>query len=97
VKKNSQKAVTLEQIIGDPMMRREWIKFQLHISGSSFAALAAELNVTPQAVKDVFNQPYPKMQAAIAAKLGMAPETIWPERYPRPRRGRPVTALYSKK
>ena len=81
MKKNSQNPETLEEIIGDPGMRREWIKFQLRIHGSSFAALAAELGVTPQAVKDVFNHPYPKMQRAIAAKIGVRPEMIWPERY----------------
>jgi Ner family transcriptional regulator len=80
-KNNSQKPETLEEIIGDPVMRREWIKFQLRINGSSFAALAAELGVTAPAVKDVFNHPYPKMQRAIAAKIGMRPEAIWPERY----------------
>ncbi|WP_051361152.1 helix-turn-helix domain-containing protein [Desulfuromonas sp. TF] len=82
MKKNSEKPDgTLEKIIGDPALRREWIKFQLRIHGSSLADLAKELGTSRQAVRDVFNQPYPKMQKAIAAKIGMRPEAIWPERY----------------
>jgi Ner family transcriptional regulator len=81
VKKNNQKPETLEEIISNPMMLREWIRFQLRIHGSSFTGLATELGVTRQAVTDVFRHRYPKMERAVAKKLGMAPEVLWPDRY----------------
>lgn len=72
---------TLEKIIGNPELRREWIKFQLRIHGSSLAALAGELGVKRQTVQCVFISPYPKMERAIASKIGLEPRVIWPERY----------------
>jgi len=64
-----------------PKERRVWIKAMLELRGSSFAAIARELGVTRGAVRHVQDGPYPKMERAIAEKLGLAPEDIWPERY----------------
>ena len=58
-----------------------WIKAMLELKGSSFAAIARELHVTRGAVRHVLDQPRPRMERVIAAKLGLAPEDIWPERY----------------
>lgn len=66
-----------------PQERKVWIKAMLELRGSSFAAIARELGVTRGAVRRAQTHPYPKMEQAIAAKLGFAPEDIWPERYPR--------------
>jgi len=61
--------------------RRAWIKYQLDIAGSSFADIARELGVTRGAVRKATWMSYPKMERAIAAKIGRRPEEIWPERY----------------
>lgn len=81
MKKKSQIPETIEEIIGDPVIRREWIRFQLRIHGSSFSLLAKEIGVSRQAVADVFRHSYPRMERAIAEKLKMKPQTLWPERY----------------
>lgn len=65
----------------DPHQRREWIKFQLRLRGITLSAIARELGVSRQALRLALIQSYPKMERAIAAKLGVAPESIWPERY----------------
>ncbi len=53
----------------------------MRLAGSSFAALGRELGVTRDAVRNACRKPYPKMERAIAAKIGRSPEEIWPERY----------------
>ncbi len=63
------------------MQRNEWIKFQLRIRGSSLSQLARDLGVTRQAVRNALSSRYPRMERVIAAEIGLAPETIWPERY----------------
>lgn len=65
----------------NPDQRRAWILYQLHLVGSSFADLGRELNVTRNAVHNAIDKRYPKMERAIAAKIGKRPEEIWPERY----------------
>ena len=74
--------------------RREWIKFQLRVRGSSLSALARELGVTRHAPRLALVKPYPKMERVIAEKLDMRPEQLWPERYdengqPNRTKGRP--------
>lgn len=61
--------------------RRVWIKAMLELRGSSFAAIARELGVTRGAVRHAQDRPYPRMERAIAEKLGFTPKDIWPERY----------------
>lgn len=73
--------LTREEILRDPDTRRQWIKFQLAVHGSSLAKIAAEHGLKHQTVRRVFDISYPKMERIIAAKIGMAPEEIWPERY----------------
>lgn len=63
------------------VVRRVWIKSQLELLGSSFSDIARELNVTRQAVRSALVKSYPKMEAAIADKLGKQAKDIWPERY----------------
>ena len=77
--------------------RREWIKFQLRVRGSSFSALARELGVSRHAPRLALVKPYPRMERVIAEKLGLKPQELWPERYDengRPNRtvGRPVSS-----
>ncbi|WP_052465019.1 helix-turn-helix domain-containing protein [Geoalkalibacter subterraneus] len=61
--------------------RRVWVKGQLELRGESFATIARELGVSRQAVGRAMTDRRPRMERAIAAKLGMPPEQIWPERY----------------
>lgn len=73
--------MTLEQIVSDPDTRREWIKFQLKLRGTSYAKIGEQLGVSRHAPKRALYVSYPKMERAIAAALEMTPEQIWPERY----------------
>lgn len=66
-----------------PLLRREWIKFQLRLRGTTLSAVARELGVSRQALGQTLVTSYPKMERAIAAKLGLEPWVIWPERYAR--------------
>lgn len=65
----------------EPEKRRAWIKYQLELSGHSLSSLARELGVSRHAPKLALDKPYPRMERAIATKIGFAPEVIWPERY----------------
>jgi len=72
----------------EPALRWEWIKYQLRLKGYTFTRLAKELGIHPNNFKMVKHIHYPKMQKAIADKLIMLPQEIWPERYGRD--GRPI-------
>lgn len=65
----------------NPAQRREWIKYELRLRGSSLSAVARELGVVRQAVAIALCRPYPRMEEAIAQKLELSPKNIWPERY----------------
>ncbi len=79
----------------NPTKKWEWIKYRLRDIGWSLAALARELGVSRNAMNNVKRVPYPRMERAIAAKLGMEPLRIWPERWNAdgsPKRQRPKKA-----
>ncbi|WFE73074.1 helix-turn-helix domain-containing protein [Halomonas sp. M1] len=65
----------------NPTQRWEWLKYQLRSQGSSLRKLSDELGVTGNAVQLVKYTPYPRMERAIAKKLGLAPHAVWPERW----------------
>lgn len=73
--------MTLEQILKKPDTRREWIKFQLKLCGTSYAQIGEQMGVSRHAPKRALYIHYPKMERAIAEAIGMTPEQIWPERY----------------
>lgn len=64
-----------------PEQRWEWIKYQLRCCGSSLSRLAAELDVSDSAAQLAKYVPYPRIERAIAGKLGRTPLEIWPERW----------------
>lgn len=64
-----------------PLLRREWIKFQLRLRGTTLSAMARELGVSRQAMGQALVSSYPKMEQAIASRLNMEACDIWPERY----------------
>ncbi len=63
--------------------QHERIKMKLRLCGSSLADVARELSVTRTTVTSV-SQGYRRsrrIETAIAAKLGLPPERVWPDRY----------------
>tara|TARA_R110002124_G_scaffold102425_4_gene250554 strand:+ start:327 stop:788 length:462 start_codon:yes stop_codon:yes gene_type:complete len=70
-----------QQIPANPSQRWEWLKYQLRSQGSSLRKLSDELGVTDNAVQLAKYTPYPRMERAIAKKLGFTPQAIWPERW----------------
>lgn len=61
--------------------RRAWIKYQLELRGYTLSSLARELGVSRHAPKLALDRPYPRMERAIAEKIELRPEQVWPERY----------------
>lgn len=61
--------------------RRIWLKMMLEMKKSSYAAIARELGVTRMAVRKAVYARSPRMEKAIADKIGYVPALIWPERY----------------
>jgi Ner family transcriptional regulator len=68
------------------LKHHEQIKLRLRLVGSSLSAVARELDVAATTVTCV-SQGYRRsrrIEAAIAAKLKIRPEELWPERYVAP-------------
>lgn len=63
------------------------MKAQLELKGSSFAAIAEELGCRRQSVQQAMHQPSDAQERAIAKKLGVTQQQLFPERYD-PRTGR---------
>ena len=75
------KADPLEAILSDPIKRRGWVKFQLHMAGTSMAAIAAGLGVSRNCMYRAFQRPYPRMERELAAAVSLTPQQLFPERY----------------
>ena len=69
------------EIPSDPDQLWEWVKFQLRLRGSSLAQVGQELNIPRQSVHNAKRVRYPRVERAIARKLGLAPMDIWPDRW----------------
>lgn len=67
----------------DPHARLEWIKYQLRVRGTSLAKIARELGIDRHNCINALRRPYPRVQQAIADKLGLQPYHLWPEWYHR--------------
>lgn len=57
------------------------IKFQLELKGLNFARLGREIGVSRSSMTSTKRTWLFKNQKAIADKLGITPQEIWPERY----------------
>jgi len=81
----------------EPTLRWEWIKYQLRLKGYTLTSLGEELGVHKNVLIAVKQKHYPKSEKAIADKLIMLPQEIWPERYGSD--GRPIkhSPRYSRK
>ena len=83
-------AADISTMPGDDYGRRQWVKYQLSLQGFTLGKLARELGVSRSCTRDALWKPYPRMERAIAERIGLRPEEIWPERYGRsgtPNRG----------
>lgn len=77
----AEKPLDLAQMPSEPAQRWEWIKYQLRVHGCPPAELARQLEVTDRAIRAVKHAPYPRIERAIARKLGVFPMQLWPERW----------------
>ncbi|MDH5785364.1 MAG: helix-turn-helix domain-containing protein [Chromatiales bacterium] len=89
---------TTRQLLRDPDKRRAWVKYQIHMLGSSMAQLAEEAGVSRQCLYQAFCKSYPRMEKVIADALELEPKVLWPERYdadglPLYRMGRPKKSI----
>jgi len=76
--------MSIEQNIpSDPVTRRHWVNYRLRIIGKSFASIARDNQVSITAVRQAFEQPYPKMERIVAEAIGLKPQQLFPERYNR--------------
>ncbi|WP_342596349.1 helix-turn-helix domain-containing protein [Salinicola lusitanus] len=80
-KRHAGDAMKATDVPLEPTHRWEWLKYQLRVRGSSLIKLADELGVVSSAVKDAKHRQYPRVERAIANKIGLAPCVIWPERW----------------
>lgn len=53
----------------------------LHKNGWSLRALSLQSDLAERTLNKALDCPYPKAEKIIAQAIGVAPETIWPERY----------------
>jgi len=65
----------------DPVVRREWIKFQLRLRGWTLSNLSRAYGASRHCAILAMRKPYPKWERIIAAQLDLPPEALWPERY----------------
>lgn len=65
----------------DPEQLWEWVKFQLRMRGSSLAKIGQELKISRHSVNNAKRVRYPRVERAIARKLGKTPGDIWPDRW----------------
>lgn len=72
---------SLIEILRDPKKRRTWVIYQLGLKGMNLSDIARQHGVVRGTVYHAFNQPYPRMERAIADALGMLVTDLWPERY----------------
>lgn len=63
--------------------RRVWIKHRLVLAHTTFADLAREQGVSPPAISRTLAYPNFHLETVIAARLGLTPQKLFPERYDR--------------
>jgi len=80
--------------VSDSSRRKwEWIKYQLRLRGYSLGSLSREKGLSRNAVARLLYRPWPRVERAIAEKLEIPPEILWPDRYDE--NGRPLTRAWS--
>lgn len=59
----------------------EEIKAAIRMRGSTMAELSRQNGYVDSVVKQVLRKPWPAVEKIVADYLGVAPQTIWPDRY----------------
>ena len=67
----------------NPVERRAWIIYQLHIRGLSLRGLAREEGVSQQAMSACLIGPNSHLEPLIANAIGLTPVQLFPERFSR--------------
>lgn len=70
---------------------REDIKAAIRKSGITMQALSRRAGLSVNALALAMIQPWPRAQAVIADRIGVAPHIIWPSRYDKA--GRPLRGI----
>ncbi len=65
----------------DPVVRREWIKFQLRLRGWTLSKLSRAYGGERSCARKALDGRWPKWERIIARELDLPPEALWPERY----------------
>lgn len=65
----------------DPVGRRAWILAALRLHGWTLGRIARDLGCSRSAPRQALVRPSLPMEREIARRIGIAPESIWPERY----------------
>ncbi len=73
--------INITDIPTDPVVRREWIKYQLRLRGWTLSKLGRAYGASRHCAILALRKPYPKWERIIAAQLDLPPEALWPERY----------------
>ena len=76
-----------------PDWHPEDVKAAVRKTGVTLTSLALQHGLSESAVRQTLRRPMPRVEAIIAAHLGIRPQAIWPSRYDR--RGRPLSGLYA--
>ena len=69
------------QIPTDPHQRRKWVIYQLHTRGRSLSAIARDLGIDRRATSLALVRSARRVEAAIAAELGLTARQLFPERF----------------
>ncbi len=70
-----------EELQSDPKLHWSLVRHELFRAGYTQQSLAEELGITKQTVNKVKDTHLPRIERAIAEKIGVAPEVIWQNRY----------------
>ena len=74
-------ALAKNDIPKNPARRREWIKGELRLRGTSLRQLALAIGVAPQSMSATLTQPLSHLEPVIADALGVTVEELFPERF----------------
>lgn len=76
-------AHAIKDILRNPAARRVWVRAQLRLRGMSLRRIAEREGVSHQAVSAALIVPSERLEAVLAAELGMRVQDLFPDRYDR--------------
>ncbi|WP_334470628.1 helix-turn-helix domain-containing protein [Arsenophonus sp. PmNCSU2021_1] len=76
-------------MLRNEVLNRDWhrqhIVAAVHVKGLTLRQLSMRAGLKPDSLKNVLDRPCKKYERIIAQAIGVAPEEIWPSRYPHSR------------